>query len=278
MARQLLVRERHGAVLELRMDNPPYNGLTGPLLVEYVAALAEARTDDTVRAVVTTSAVPTWCAGGDLSEIAEEAVTAGLSDLLHASTKETPHLSLAERQADRLGVGRYILAIDGFEKPLIAAVGGPAAGGGLALALLHDVRFVSDRAVFTTAFTRIGLSLEMGLSYLLPRAIGPQAAFDLAVTSRRVPADEAVSLGLAWRLVPHDELAATAIGYAAELAERAPLGVQLAKRLLRRSWDHRFEDQLEAEWPWQAAAFDSPDSRAAVAEFARRAHKGDAGS
>jgi 2-(1,2-epoxy-1,2-dihydrophenyl)acetyl-CoA isomerase len=121
--------------------------------------------------------------------------------------------------------------------------------------------------VFTVAFTRVGLSLEMGMSYLLPRAVGPQAAFDLAATSRRVGAEEALALGLIWRLVPEDDLAATAIGYAQSLAERPPLGMQITTRLLRRTWDHSLREQLETEWPWQVAAFASPDARAAIAAF-----------
>jgi 2-(1,2-epoxy-1,2-dihydrophenyl)acetyl-CoA isomerase len=264
---ELVVRESHGAVLELRLNNPPFNGLSGPLLVAYLDALEEARVDDGVRAVVTTATGPTWCAGGDLSQLKEGEPDRSLSDMLHESTGQTDSLGLVDRQADRLGAGRHVLKIDAFDKPMIAAIGGAAAGGGFALALLHDIRFASERAVFTVAFTRVGLSLEMGMSYLLPRAIGPQVAFDLAATSRRVGAEEALALGLVWRLVPEGDLVATAIGYAQSLAERPPLGMQISKRLLRCSWDNTLEQQLETEWPWQVAAFASPDARAAIAAF-----------
>ncbi len=267
MTSDLVLRERHGAVLELRLNNPPFNGLSGPLLVSYMQALEEARIDDGVRAVVTTANGPSWCAGGDLSQLKGGGPEKSLSDMLHESTGETEHLSMIERHADRLGPGRHVLAIDAFDKPLIAAVSGAAAGGGFALALLHDLRFASERALFTVAFTRVGLSMEMGMSYLLPRAIGPQAAFDLAATSRRVGADEALALGLIWRIVPHDDLVATAIGYAQELAALPPLGVQIAARLLRRTWDNTLRQQLETEWPWQVAAFASPDARAAIEGF-----------
>ena len=270
MPGELVVRESHGAVLELRLNNPPFNGLSGPLLVAYLDALEEARLDDGVRAVVTTATGPTWCAGGDLGQLKEGAPERSLSDMLHESTGQTATLSLVDRQADRLGAGRHVLTIDAFDKPMIAAIGGAAAGGGFALALLHDIRFASERAVFTVAFTRIGLSLEMGMSYLLPRAIGPQAAFDLAATSRRVRAEEALELGLIWRLVPEDDLVAAAIGYAQELAARPPLGVQISKRLLRRTWDNSLREQLETEWPWQVAAFASPDARAAIEAFFNR--------
>jgi enoyl-CoA hydratase/carnithine racemase len=267
MAGDLVVRERHGAVLELRLNNPPFNGLSGPLLTAYLRALEEARLDDGVRAVVTSATGPTWCAGGDLGQLNEGDADRTLSDMLHESTGETDTLSLVDRRADQLGPGRHVLSIDAFDKPLIAAIGGAAAGGGFALALLHDLRFASDRAVFTVAFTRIGLSLEMGLSYLLPRAVGPQAAFDLAATSRRVRSEEAAALGIVWRVVPHDDLVGAAIRYAQGLAEQSPLALQICKRLLRRTWDHSFRQQLETEWPWQVAAFSSPEAKAAIAAF-----------
>ncbi|HEY6622350.1 MAG TPA: enoyl-CoA hydratase-related protein [Acidimicrobiales bacterium] len=267
MPTDLVVQERHGAVLELRLNNPPFNGLTGPLLMAYLAALEEARVDDGVRVVVTTANGPTWCAGGDLTQLDESATGFDLSDMLHQSTGESASLGLVDRQADLLGAGRHVLAIDAFDKPMIAAIDGAAAGGGLGLALLHDLRFASERALFTVAFTRVGLSLEMGLSYLLPRAVGPQAAFDLAATSRRVPAAEAQTLGLVWRVLPADEMMAAALAYAQDLAERPPLGLQITTRLLRRSWDHTLRRQLEIEWPSQVAAFRSPEARAAIARF-----------
>jgi enoyl-CoA hydratase/carnithine racemase len=101
----------------------------------------------------------------------------------------------------------------------------------------------------------------------LPRTVGPQAAFDLAATSRRVRSEEAVALGIVWQVVPDDDLVATAIGYAQRLAEQSPLAVQISKRLLRRTWDHSFRQQLETEWPWQVAAFSSPEAKAAIAAF-----------
>ena len=270
MPAELVHRERHGAVLELRLDNPPFNGLSGPLLAEYLRALEEARRDDGVRAVVTSAEGPTWCAGGDVSQLHEGAPQGNLSEMLHESMGESDSLSLVDRRADLLGAGRHVLTIDAFDKPMIAAIGGAAAGGGFALALLHDLRFVSERAVFTVAFTRIGLSLEMGLSYLLPRVVGPQAAFDLAVTSRRVKADEAVELGIAWRRVPAADLVTAAVGYAQELAERSPLAVQISKRLLRRSGARSLRQQLETEWPWQVASFASPEARSAIEAFLHR--------
>ena len=90
MPDELILRERHGAVLELRLNNPPFNGLSGPLLTGYLEALEDARLDDGVRAVVTTANGPTWCAGGDLSQLHEGDPQRTLSDMLHESTGRPP--------------------------------------------------------------------------------------------------------------------------------------------------------------------------------------------
>src|SRR3979490_137475 len=147
-----VVAERHGAVLVCRLNRPEaLNGLTGALLGEYLAVLEEARTDDAVRVVVTTGEGAAFSAGADMGDLASETARKGLN-------------------ARRPNKSRT--------KPPIAAVSGAAAGGGFALAMLHDIRFASERATFTSAFVRIGLVAEMGLSYTLPRAIGLEAAMD----------------------------------------------------------------------------------------------------
>ena len=125
-----------------------------------------------------------------------------------------------------------------YDKPLIAAVNGAAAGGGFALAMLHDIRLASERATFTSAFVRIGLVAEMGLCYTLPRAIGLEAAMDVMYTGRSVNADEARAMGLVGRVVPHERLTDEAMAYAEQIAAQAPIAVQFAKRALARSLDN----------------------------------------
>ena len=187
-----VVAERHGAVLVCRLNRPTaLNGLTGGLLGEYLGLLADARADDAVRVVVTTGEGDAFSAGADVCDLASETAGQGLNALLHERLGLTGTLSAADRAFDRLGIGRETLAIKNYDKPLIAAVNGAAAGGGFALAMLHDIRLASERATFTSAFVRIGLVAEMGLSYTLPRAIGLEAAMDVMYTGRSVSADEA---------------------------------------------------------------------------------------
>ena len=266
-----VVIERSGAVLVCRLNRPQdRNGLTGALLAEYLAALEEARTDAGVRVVVTTGEGDAFSAGADMSDLDGESARQGLNVLMHDKLGLTGTLSTTDRAFDRLGIGRETLAIKNFDKPLIAAVNGAAAGGGFALAMLHDIRLASARATFTSAFVRIGLVVEMGLSYTLPRAIGVEAAMDIMYTGRSVGADEARTIGLVRRVVSHDRLMDETMAYAEQVAAQAPIAVQFAKRTLARSLDNSFLAQLELEWPYQVAAFDTDDAREGIAAFRER--------
>ena len=266
-----VVVERHGAVLVCRLNRPTErNGLTGALLGEYLGALEEARTDDAVRVVVTTGEGDAFSAGADMSDLDGETARQGLNALMHEKLGLTDTLSASDRAFDRLGIGRETLAIKNFDKPLIAAVNGAAAGGGFALAMLHDIRLASERATFTSAFVRIGLVAEMGLSYTLPRAIGLEAAMDMIYTGRSVDADEARTMGLVRRVVPDDRLMEEVMAYAEQIAAQAPIAVQFAKRTLTRSLDNSFLAQLELEWPYQVAAFDTDDAREGITAFRER--------
>src|SRR5258705_7283734 len=174
-----VVAERHGAVLVCRLNRPTaMNGLTGALLSEYLSVLEDARVDDAVRVVVTTGEGDAFSAGADVSDLSGEAAQQGLNVLLHERLGLTSTLSAADRAFDRLGIGRETLALKNYDKPLIAAVNGAAAGGGFALSILHDIRLASERATFPTAVVRIGLVAEIGLSYTLSPANRLQAALE----------------------------------------------------------------------------------------------------
>jgi enoyl-CoA hydratase/carnithine racemase len=266
-----VVAERHGAVLVCRLNRPTaLNGLTGALLGEYLGLLADARTDDAVRVVVTTGEGDAFSAGADVSDLSGETANKGLNALLQERLGLTGTLSAADRAFDRLGIGRETLAIMNYDKPLIAAVNGAAAGGGFALAMLHDIRLASERATFTSAFVRIGLVAEMGLSYTLPRAVGLEAAMDVMYTGRSVNADEARELGLVRKVVEPPHLVSEAVAYAEQIAAQPPIAVQFAKRALVRSLDSVLLAQLELEWSYQVAAFDTDDAREGIAAFRER--------
>ena len=131
-------------------------------------------------------------------------------------------------------------ALYGIDKPMIAAVNGVAAGAGFALALCCDVRIGSEAARFTTVFQERNLPPEGGMSYLLPRVVGVSRALDLAMTSRRVDAEEALRIGLLDRVVPAERLMDEARAYAASICALPPSAVRVSKRAIRRALDSTF--------------------------------------
>jgi enoyl-CoA hydratase/carnithine racemase len=135
----------------------------------------------------------------------------------------------------------------GFEKPLIAAVNGVAAGGGLAMALASDIIIAVDGARFGTAHAKLGVPLLDGLGFLLPRRIGPGRASELAFTARLVDAEEALRIGLVDRVVPVAELAASATALARAIAANAPLSLHFSKQAIRRSDSESYQEYLRYE-------------------------------
>ncbi|HEX5581685.1 MAG TPA: enoyl-CoA hydratase-related protein [Gemmatimonadaceae bacterium] len=243
-----------GPVATLTLDRPERLNAVNPALA---AALPEALSglaaDDGVRVVVITGAGRGFCAGLDLQDPA----------LLDQSSRLG--------RLDDLGwVGRWVLAMAACEKPVIAAINGPAAGAGLGLALAADLRLVSDAAVLTTGYARIGLSPDAGVSYHLPRLIGLGPATDLLLTGRDVAAEEALRLGLATAVFPAERFAGEVAAYAARLAEGAPVALALTKRLLRQSLDTPLMAQLRDELAHVKTAFATADAREAMRAFGER--------
>lgn len=161
-------------------------------------------------------------------------------------------------------------AVRGLPCPTIAAVDGPAVGGGLALALACDIRLASPRALFVAAFVRLGLSIgELGSSYALTRAIGPGRAAELAFTGRPVDAEE----GFAWGLVQgvHDDVHAAARELAERITENSPAGIHVSKLTLIHNQEiQSFEAARDLENRGQAILTDTEDTREAIDAFAQK--------
>jgi enoyl-CoA hydratase len=133
-------------------------------------------------------------------------------------------------------VASLATALRGLPQPVVAAVNGPAAGGGLALALASDVRVCSPDARFNVAFVKLGLSgCDVGVSHLLPRIVGLGLASELMLTGRSVDGEEALRIGLANRLVDADRLLDESLALAREIAANSPFGVRMTKQVLRRN-------------------------------------------
>ena len=200
----------------IRLDRPDRgNAWTGRMHAEYVHAVSQADADPEVRTIVVTGRGWAFCVGGDAEALAGHAERGGYDDGLAAAdgrTTDLPGAAVHPQFAEQLAF-HY-----GLSKPVIAAVNGPAAGIGLALACFADLRFAVPGAKLTTAHGKLALPPEYGLSWILPRHIGLTRAMDLLLTSRVFLTDEAHDMGLINRLVPAEDLLDAVLAYAAGLA------------------------------------------------------------
>ncbi|MGH3110366.1 MAG: enoyl-CoA hydratase-related protein [Gaiellaceae bacterium] len=246
MAEVLTARE--GAVLTITLNRPEvFNAFNRALHAALAEALEEAADPD-VRAVVITGAGRGFCSGQDLKEF---------SDLpeggIRAALEETYHPN--------------IRAIRGLEKPVLAAINGPAAGAGLSLAAACDVRIASDAASFVPGFIGIGLVPDSGGSWFLHRLLGFARAFAWMVSNRRLSAEEALGWGLVSEVVPAEGFEARVADLAAWYAALPTRGVAMTKQLFEHAYDAALEEQLELEAALQQAATGTEDFAEGVQAF-----------
>jgi 2-(1,2-epoxy-1,2-dihydrophenyl)acetyl-CoA isomerase len=238
---------RDGAVLTITLNRPDVlNAFNAAMHAALRGALKEAR-DDEVRAVVITGAGRGFCVGQDLSEFKEGA--ADVADRLRA----TYHPN--------------ILALRALEKPVIAAVNGPAAGAGMSFACGCDIRIASDAASFVPAFVNIGLVPDSGGTYFVTRLLGYARAFEWLCSGRKLSAAEAHAWGLVSEVVEADSLQARAAELAATLGALPTKAIGMTKRLLERGATAQLEDQLEWEAQLQSAAVKGADFAEGVQAF-----------
>jgi enoyl-CoA hydratase/carnithine racemase len=203
------------ATIEIR--RPPHNFFDIDLIRQIADACEALDRDPACRAIVLAAQGTAFCAGAKLGD------GANVQDVLAKRSEggQTGHL--------------YIEAVRLFRtaKPMVGAIHGPAVGGGLGLALVPDLRVTCPEARFCANFTRLGFHPGFGLTHALPALIGPSKAAMMFYTSRRVPGEEALRIGLADVLVPREEVRSAAQKLAAEIAQNAPLGVLETRATLR---------------------------------------------
>ncbi|MGI0053871.1 MAG: enoyl-CoA hydratase/isomerase family protein [Thermoplasmata archaeon] len=248
-----LAIERRGAVLELRLNRPDrLNALDVPRFRELRQALTRAAHDGAVRAVLLTGEGRAFCAGGDVAAMESARSEGRLPELFHELTGEQ-ELSVRE--------------ILGMEKPVVAALPGVAAGGGLSLALAADWRIGSPEALLVPAFPGLGAVPDGGLTYFLPHFLGIGLAQELLFTNARVPADRARELGLLHEVVPVDTLRERARARTAELAEGPTFAYGRMKQLLVAAFSGSWESQLALERRGAVEAARRPDLAEGIRAF-----------
>ncbi len=213
------VERIHDEVAVVTLDDPKtLNALGDELVAELREALRTLAADAAVRVVVLTGAGRGFCSGHAYD---------GLEQVGHRDA------SVQARLANQNAYSDLVLQINELPQIVIAAVNGPAAGGGLAIALAADLRLCSESARFNAAFIRVGVSgCDVGTSYLLPRIVGPTLAFEMMLTGRLIDAEEALRAGLVLDVVPDPELVATALRLADAVVANGRFAVAMTKRAM----------------------------------------------
>ena len=247
--------ERPESEITLVTMNRPnrLNAMTLETVTEMSATLTAISADPTCRVVVLTGAGRGFCAGHDLADFERELTVP----------------EMLEVQESFAGLTAQVVRLP---QPVIAAVNGPAAGGGLALALAADARVCTPSARFNAAFVRLGLSgCDVGVSYLLPRIVGPTTAFEMMLTGRLVDAAEAERVGLVSRVVPEGEVVAEAMAIAHHICGNSPIGVRMTKQVMWANLDApSLQAAIELENRTQLLCVHTADHREAVSAFVGR--------
>jgi enoyl-CoA hydratase/carnithine racemase len=262
----------------LTLDRPErLNAWTAQMEHEYFGLLEQCAHDEQVRAIVVTGAGRGFCAGADMQQLQALGDAAGGN----GGAGEAAGGSNGEAGAagDSTGAGESPPVFERrpqsfpltIPKPIIAAVNGACAGIGLVQALMCDLRFAAEGAKLTTAFARRGLIAEHGISWMLPRLVGPARALDLLLSGRVVFAEEAHELGLVNRVLAPDRLLETTLEYARELAIHcSPASMAAMKRQVYADLERTLPDALATANELMFASFTAPDFVEGVASFVER--------
>ena len=240
--------EIHGRVGVVELRRPPHNFLTPAFAEEIAQALEALEADPNIRAAVLAADGRSFCAGMEFHGGDEGGqITRSLTDRLYAAAVR-------------------LCAVD---VPIVAAVHGPAIGGGLGLALTASIRVTCPEARLSANFAKLGIHHGFGLSVTLPAQIGPSRAALVLLTGRRFSGDEALAIGLADLCVPADQVRSAALELASEISENAPLALGSIQRTLRRGLADRVREATKheaAEQLWLGATEDAREGLQAALE------------
>ena len=265
----ILYRVEDGVAVVTLNRPDKLNAWRGEMDRDVRAAMRLASGDSDVRLIVLTGAGKGFCAGADMGLLQSIQSGAGLS-----GANERPRTSAGYEPWDATARGDFQKQYSWFPavpKPIIAAINGACAGLGLVLSLYADIRFASDTAKFTTAFSKRGLIAEHGVSWLLPRLIGFANAADLLYSSRVVTASEAQALGLVSRISPAATFEHDVMTYARALArDVSPRSLREMKRELWNAQLQPLGEAIEAANADMPASFKSEDFKEGVAHFVEK--------
>jgi 2-(1,2-epoxy-1,2-dihydrophenyl)acetyl-CoA isomerase len=223
------------------------NALSGEMYHELADCFEHLGRDDEVRVVLLTGAGRAFCAGGDVGSMGNYDVVSG-------------------RKRSR-GHHRAVISLHNLEKPVIAAVRGPAAGIGASLALASDLIIASETAYLLMAFKNVGIPPDGGAVFFLTQYLGVARAKELVYTARRLPAQEAKDMGIVMKVVADDTLEAEALALARDLASSATYALTLAKKMFQSMYTPTLEQLLEMEILAVCGARLTHDHKGGIAAF-----------
>lgn len=242
-----------GAVAQITLDRPDArNAYSEAMVASLVGALDAAEADAAIRAVILTGSGSAFCAGGDLKRMRDQSgMFAGGPDALRRNYQQ--------------GIQTIPKRLATFDKPVIAAINGPAMGAGLDLACMCDLRVAASSATFGSSFINVGLIPGDGGAYFLTRTIGFPRALEMMLTGRRLAASEALSIGLVHAVVNDEQVLDEGHTRAAALAAQPPIALRLVKRAAYQSLGADLDRALELAATFQGIAQTTADHREAVA-------------
>lgn len=244
-----VISETSGNVLKLSLNRPDkFNSFNRDMAHELQAALDEAQNNKNIRAVLLTGEGKAFCAGQDLSEAIDDSGP-GIERIVNEHYNP------------------IILRLRGLHKPVVCAVNGVAAGAGANIALACDIVVAAESASFIQAFSKIGLIPDSGGTFFLPRLVGFQRASALMMLGDKVNAQEALQMGMLYKVFPDAALAEEAMKIAVQIGSMPTKGIWLTKKLLNEGTVNTFEMQLKREGEEQVNAAASHDYNEGVKAF-----------
>ena len=231
MSERTVILEKNNAIAIVTLNRPDNaNTINLDLVKDLYDAFKECHHDESIRVVIFTAKGAMFSGGGDLGSFVKESDNLGpfITDM-------TTYFHLAVTLMHRM------------EKPIVVAINGTAAGGGLSLALSGDIIISADTAKFTAAYTAAGLSPDGSMTYIMPRLIGLKKTKELMITNRRFTANEALDMGLIDQVVKHEDLEKTVMDMAISLSKGATKAYGAVKTLLADTFSSSLESHLEQE-------------------------------
>jgi 2-(1,2-epoxy-1,2-dihydrophenyl)acetyl-CoA isomerase len=238
-------------IAELALNKPEvYNAFNLEMISEFAEQLIQLSTDNNIKGVVITGRGKAFCAGGDLAWVS------GYSK----NYQHSFHTLAAQYHA-------AVLEIRRMKKPVIAAINGAAAGGGLSLALACDFRIMEKSAVMKQAYTSNGLCIDGGGTFTLPRLIGMAKALEIAAFDEKIPAEKALEWGLVTQVVDDGKSLETAKALLSQITQKSIHSFGMVKNLINDSFDHSLETTLEKERDGLGRCGNHPDGIEGIQAF-----------